>query len=319
MINPFQVPGPDEDPTRPLRPWDEDTAEHEQYYVPVDHTAESFAEFTSQMANPVGLRKNGRLVLVAGQGGCGKTSLMNRCAHWLRKELKASHKITVEVIDLTKASSTTDTVPDRMTQASRRLADEIRVSRVVSGDDALAELAASRDRVGEFYPRLSRALNDRMVLAVLLPPIDLVVQTEEIMQEIADYRRLVDGKLVMFIEVTLADGQTDRLAATKASVGARPLVLPVRPLKDGDGAVFSDVRLALHRQLGDFPELTQEAKEKIDDIPNISVSFLQNLLYGVYEERRRSNDRYSAQDEVSYADITDYVYRNSDFPKTSFR
>jgi energy-coupling factor transporter ATP-binding protein EcfA2 len=318
VTNPFLVPGLDEDPTRPLCPWDEDMADHVGYYVAVDHTAESFTDFTSQMANPDALRKNGRLVLVAGQGGCGKTSLMNRCAHWLREEMKASHKITVEVIDLTKASSATDTVPDRMTQASRRLADEIRLSRVVSGDDALAGLAASRDRVGEFYPLLSRALNEKMVLAVLLPPVDLVVQTEEIMQEIAQYRRLVDGKLVMFIEVTLADDQVDRLAATGGSVGARPLVLPVRPLKDGDGTVFSDVRLALHRP-GVFPELTQEAKEKIDDIPNISVSFLQNLLYNVYEERRKDNKRYTAGDQVTYADITDYVYRNSDFPKTSFR
>jgi nucleoside-triphosphatase THEP1 len=318
MTNPFRVPGLDDDPMRPLCPWDEDTAEHEQYYVPIDHTAESFASFTEQMANPDGLRKNGRLVLVAGQGGCGKTSLINRCANWLRKELQDPHGITVKIINLTKASSGSDTVPDRMMQASRRLADEIKMGKVVPSEELLEPIMASRDRFEELYPRLSRALNDKLVLAVLLPPIDLVVQTENIMEEIRQYSRMVDGKLVMFIEVTLAEEPADRLAAAKDPVAARPLVLPVRPLKDGDAAVFSDARVALHGDLGGFPRMTREAKEKIDDNPNISVSFLQNLLYHVYEERRQGNDRYSDGDVVSYADITDYVFRHSDVQRPRF-
>ena len=318
MTNPFRVPGFDDDPMRPLCPWDKDTAEHEKYYVPIDHTAESFAMFTEQMANPDSLRRNGRFVLVAGQGGCGKTSLVNRCANWLRKELRDSHGITVKIINLTKASSGSDTVPDRMTQASRRLADEIKMSKVVPDEELLESIVASRDRFEELYPRLSRALNDKLVLVVLLPPIDLVVQTANIMEEIRQYSRMVDGKLVMFIEVTLAEEPTERLAVGRESFATRPLVLPVRPLKDGDAAVFSDARAALHDAVGGFPRMTREAKEKIDDNPNISVSFLQNLLYHVYEERRRGNDRYSDRDVVSYADITDYVFRHSDVQRPRF-
>jgi hypothetical protein len=310
MTNPFRVPGLEEDPTRPLCPWDEDTAEHEEYYVDVDTTAKSYADFTMHMSNPDRLLKNGRLVLVAGQEGCGKTSLINRCAHWLMTTVPALRsQLATRVIDLTKATSDNETVHERMAQTSRRLADEVRMRRLVEGEP-LADIMTSRDRPNDLYPQLSGLLNERLILIVLLPPINLLVATEDVMVEMVNYNRLVGAKLVLFIEVTVAEGQTDRLSSVRAHGATPPIVLPVSQLRHEDGELFSTARLSRHQDTAVFPQMTNDAKEKIVDRPTRSVKSLQKLLYQVYEERRLSNSRYSQQDHVTYADITDYAYRH---------
>jgi archaellum biogenesis ATPase FlaH len=311
VTNPFHIPGLDDNPIKPLCPWDEDTPEHEKYYAPIDHTQDAYDRFTESMANPHAVRRNGRLVLVAGQSGCGKTSLMNRCVNWLRAYMKTQHKVRVAIVDLTTASSVTDTVDERMVEVSRRLAQEVTMENLVSADNH-AMINQNRESCADLLPLLEKRLNDKLVLAVLLPPIELLVNADAVAREIGEYSRLVRGKIVFFVEVTLADDQVSRLAAVKAPAAREPMILHVQPLKDGDGVVFSDIRLSLHKESGGFPQMTDDAKKKLSENKSLSVRSLQKHLYGMYEERRTKNDRYTASDTVSFQDITDYLYKISD-------
>jgi hypothetical protein len=315
MTNPFAIPGLDNDPVKALCPWDEDTPEHEDFYAPIDHTEDAYLGFQQDMGNPVALRRLGRLVVVAGQSGCGKTSLMNRCAYWLRTHMKQKpHDVVVRVLDLRTASRATDVVSERMAQAARRLAQEVTTRNLVGKDDA-AEVTANRDRCEDLFPVLNKALNDKLVLAVLLPPIELLSNADAVMHEIAEYGRLVTGKLVLFAEVTLADDPVHRLSTAKAPGARTPLILPVLPLKAGDGAAFSARRLEVYEETGGFPRMTQDAKEKIDEnrVISVSVRSLQKFLYHFYEERRTRNDRYTDDDTVSYQDITEFFWKYGEF------
>lgn len=315
MTNPFAIPGLDNDPVKALCPWDEDTPEHEHFYAPIDHTEDAYAKFQEDMANPDAVRKLGRLVVVAGHSGCGKTSLMNRCAYWLKTHMKKKpHEVVVRVLDLRTASRATDVVEERMAQAARRLAQEVTTRKLVSDGNA-AEITANRDHCEFLFPLLSKALNDKLVLAVLLPPIELLSNAEAVMREVAEYGRLVTGQLVLFAEVTLAEDPVHRLSAARVPGARAPMILPVWPLKPGDGAAFSERRLAVHKKTGGFPWMTQDAKEKIDEnrVISVSVRSLQKFLYHFYEERRTRNDRYTDQDTVSYQDITEFFWKYGEF------
>lgn len=308
MINPFSIPGdhPD-DPIRPLCPWDKDTREHAEYYADIDHMEDSFAQFIESMANISGLLKAGRLVVVAGGKGCGKTSLINRCAHWLQTEARnAGQGLMVEVVPLTAASDSTKNVTERMTAVGLELADEVKV-RNLATDDALADVVAGAGVPATVYRRLSRVLHEQMIVALLLPPIELVpLKTSlSLVNEIRDYTRFAYPKLVFFLEVTLAEDPND-LASLLTGAPTRPIVLPVRPLKPGDGLTFASVRLNLHANGEVFPQLELMAQEKLVE-KNRSVRFVQGLLYSIYEERKRAANRYTNKDLVTYDDIAKFV------------
>lgn len=310
MTNPFAIPGLDSDPVMPLCPWDE--PEHGKYYAPIDHTEDSCDEFVAAMTHPDVVRRRGRLVVVAGQSGCGKTSLMNRCAHWLVTHMK-KHKIVVRVLDLRMASSDMDPVDERMAQVARRLAHEVVTRKIVSAEHAEV-VTANRDRCEDLFPALNTVLNDRLALAVLLPPIELLANADAVMREIVEYGRLVTGKLVLFAEVTLTDDPVNRLSAARVPGGKPPLILPVRPLKPGDGTTFSVKRLGVNKETGGFPSMTPDAMEKIDEnrMISASVTSLQKFLYHFYEEHKTKKHRYTGDDTVTHQDILEFYWKYSE-------
>lgn len=86
MPNPFCVPGRTHEEPGPLCPWAH--GQHSEYYVPVDNTDKVFQEFKDRLVqlNPA---VNAAEVLVHGESGCGKVSVIHRCAWHETQQLGA--------------------------------------------------------------------------------------------------------------------------------------------------------------------------------------------------------------------------------------
>lgn len=291
VVNPFVVPGWEESPLRPLCPW-RYTA-HDEFYVDVNHTLAAFQEYTRRMATAETLREDGRLVLVTGESGCGKTALINRCAHWTRGRL-AEHELSGVIVDLTRDGSQ-QSVDERMRLVTERLLDELAHNGLLS-PEALAGFEGVRP--GRVYAGLGNVLPGNVVLIVLLPP-------AEVIGEIVAYAGLARRRLLFFAESSYLDHA--QVSRVRESVPEPPITLSVGPLNPGDVQRFVEDRLDRHRRRGNYPRISVETMNKAA-MPLRSIAQLQLILCEVYEERSRQNSGYTDDDWVTYEDITRLFY-----------
>ncbi|MFD4668677.1 hypothetical protein ACFWNN_03025 [Lentzea sp. NPDC058450] len=291
-INPFLIPGWEESPLRPLCPWRYQA--HDELYVDVNHTLAAFQEYTRRMAASENLREDGRLVLVTGESGCGKTALINRCAHWTRDRL-AEGGLRGVVVDLTRDGSR-QSVEERMALVAARLLDELTHTGLIPRDD-LALLDSARP--SRLYAGLGNALPGDVVLIVLLPP------AEEVEQEVVAYAGLARRKLLFFAESSyLGHAQVLRV---RDSSPVPPITLTVGPLNQGDVRRFIEDRLARHQGRGHYPRISTDTMDRAAG-PLKSIAMLQRILSEVYDERGRQNSGYTDRDWVTYEDITRLFY-----------
>ncbi|PRY37832.1 ATP-binding protein [Umezawaea tangerina] len=297
-VNPFLLPASGGAPLRPLCPWDEPS--DADYYVDINHTGEAFTQFQEQMGELASLRGDGRFVLVTGESTCGKTSLINRCAAWLRDRLGVALLRTL-IVDLTREGATAaQSVHERMTVICRRLLDELGQERVPDAS-VITELAERCERPDLFYPYLANNIPDDVRLVILLPP------TDELIEELVRYATLARRKMVIFAESAyLNQGQVNDLVAGRGNRDST-IVLGVGQLREGDVRRFVRDRLERHSDSGEYPWMDDETIEKVA-VPLRSIGTVQRILYEVYEDRRRSGLTYSRGDVVTYQDITEFVY-----------
>ncbi|PPK67615.1 hypothetical protein V5P93_005358 [Actinokineospora auranticolor] len=295
-VNPFLLPGWESSPLRPLCPWER--PEDEGYYVPINHTAEAYEEFTAQMGALRWLDSGGRLTLVTGDSGCGKTSLVNRCVGWLLRALQERYQRGV-VVDLSLGPKTRQSVDERMAGVCALLFDRLLQEKVLDGERA----AALRERLAQperFYRYLAGELPDEVVLVVLLPATDLV-------DEVVSYAHLAGRKTLFFTESSYLDERHAHLVRQgTAKVPIPPVALRVGSLRTGDVARFAADRLGRHDR-GHFPTMSATTVRSMAG-PLRSIAMLQRVLSGVYEDRKNRGDRYSDTDEITFADITEYFY-----------
>ncbi|MGP4020770.1 hypothetical protein [Saccharopolyspora sp. 5N708] len=300
-MNPYLVPGTTGRPQAPLCPYE--TNEHEKYYVPVDNTQAAFERFQEEIGDTASLLHEGRLVVATGQQGCGKTSLINRCAAWL-----AEHLGYGEIISLVDESSASDPIEHRLTLVYECLLADLARLRVLSSDQ-LQELAELRDRLDLGYRTLSNrldALDSGLALIVVLP------SSEDLVREIEHYARFARRKILFFAESSYVDYVDRHWAQIRRACRAEPVLLRVGPLDDGDGWLFARARQELHPDAGVYPKVTEETMLRVttSGYPR-SIGQLQTLLHGVYEDlRRRSPEELALRSpELSYEEITDYFFR----------
>jgi energy-coupling factor transporter ATP-binding protein EcfA2 len=291
-INPFLVPGWEESPLRPLCPWRYES--HDELYVDVNHTLAAFQEYTRRMAAVENLREDGRLVLVTGESGCGKTALINRCARWTRDRL-TERGLRGVVVDLTRDGSR-QSVEERMGLVAARLLDELAHSALLA-PEALASLDSVRP--SRLYAGLGNALPDDVVLIVLLPPAD------EVVQEVVAYAGLARRRLLFFAESSYL-GHAQVLKVRDSSP-VPPITLAVGPLNQGDVRRFIEDRLTRHHDRGHYPRISTETMDKAAG-PLRSIAMLQRILSEVYEERGKQDSGYTDDDWVTYEDITRLFY-----------
>lgn len=305
-MNPYLIPGMERRPNGPLCPFQH--PDHEEFYVPVDHSQTRYVEFTEEIGDSSGLIEDGRLMVAYGREKCGKTALLNRCAKYVRDDLVRRGK-KCAVISLSDESIGSRSVADREKYVFDAVLDDIR-KRDLLAASAYNELRDRRDDLLRAYRYLSDCLPADAVVVVLLPPVELA-------QELVDYASYVRPKLLLLAESSYVQDIDGTWPAIKAaSTRVEPFRLMVERLRVEDGWVFASARQNMESENRDYPIVTEETMRLVTDGLKPSIGQLQSLLHGVYREileRRASGDAlaFPEMHEVSYEYITDFFLRAS--------
>jgi len=322
VMNPYLVTGLEATPNAPLCP--HRYAGHDALYVPVDDTDKEFHRFQDTMAAVGRLTSRGRLAVVAGRQGCGKTSLIHRCAAWLRAELRNA-ELTGEIFDLTDSSAPNRSIMLRMEQVITDLVDHLRDER--SGVKAahievlerklreIEEIEDTADReerhlgkVDRVYRNLHEALPADRILIILLPP------SSDIVDEIGKYAGFArHPRIVFFAETDHVEDLDRRWERFSANEAAALVQLDVGSLKDGDSWAYAQARQGTEQDEADFPLADEETMRRVRRNGVTSIGQLHRLLYGVYEDFRAtcSANGSSPPSRLRWHHITDYHFRLS--------
>lgn len=310
-FNPFPLPGWQRTPMRPLCPWK--NSRHRDFYVRVDDADFQFEDFTLQMGDLSALLTEGRLVLVTGESGCGKTALVHRCADWVIQEVDRQREnrelgpsARGLVLDLTGC------LPDGPAQSiedrAAHVCDEL-FGRLVDNEalrpQAVEQLNPDRDTPRRIYPRLGAALAEDLVLVVLLPT------PGELAAEVVQYARAFAGPKVLFVaESDMLDAEEVADIVRQLEAWVPPLTLHVGALQEGDARRFVDDRLQRHSKVGGYPRMSDEAVEFLAGWAK-SVAQLQRTLHGTYESRRGRGLSCGEGDVVTVDDIIAFFNNGS--------
>ncbi|MFC5059186.1 hypothetical protein [Saccharothrix xinjiangensis] len=295
QVNPFPLPGWEHTPMRPLRPFDREV--HRGYYVPVDGSEQAFEEFQHEMGDLTGLLEDGRLVLVTGESGCGKTALVNRCADWVVRRL-AAQGLRGVVLDVTGCLPTDQelSIDQRITEVCDQLFDLL-VDHAALRPEAEDQLRDVRDVPRRVFPRLGRALREDTSLVVLLP------SPNELVDEVIRYARVLRSAKVLFLTESAFLGPDDVAdVVRRLETWVPPVALRVGLLDEGDARRFAADRLDRHAEAGSYPRMSDEAVELVAKLCQ-SVAMLQRFLHGTYEHKLESGLSYTEADLVSVEDI----------------
>lgn len=302
-MNPYLVPGLEATPNGPLCPFH--TPEHERYYVPVDSTKEAFEQFQAQIGDLRGLGDEGRLVVVAGQHGCGKTALINRCATWLRDSL-ADLDINCEISSLTQECLTNEPIQHRMDHVFQCVVDDLLKREQLSEEDRVRALKERRDGIDIAYRFLSSALDsNNVVTIVLLPP------SEDLVKEVERYAQYARKSIVFFAESSFVRAIEMSWPAIHSAGRVPPIRLEVGPLRERDGWLFAEARQEYHPNVTTFRKVSEATMRRVTDGWNTSIGQLQALLFGVYRELNNllGPEGMVVSDEVTYSEITNYWFK----------
>jgi len=300
LVNPFLVPGSEDNPDRPLCPWKDDNKAHHNYYEPVDNTDEAFHEFTG-LVMPERLRNHGRLVVVTGPEGCGKTALTNRCAAWLRTQL-GRWKLRGLIVDLTALRISTLNVDARVKRVWTAMLDIVGEAGEVDGGDI-------PDSMELGLRRFSRALQPDLILIVLLPP------TDDAVGELVEYAGLAIGHLLLFAESSWSAKVADRRAEVRAAAQNPPIELSVSTLRAEDFWVFADNRQQRYAEVSGntIVHVTRQTMGRVSAdagqrLPGWSVRRLHRTLVGASEHKLAKSP---SGGELTYDDFKDYAWWES--------
>ncbi|NUR92434.1 MAG: ATP-binding protein [Nonomuraea sp.] len=245
-------------------------------YVPIDNTEQAYQRFMEFFGFPGLDLTGGRLVTIAGESGYGKTSLVNRCAHWLIQEHQHSPG-TVKV-------DARGEDPDDLPAVYRAAAMEVhtRLDRPVT-----EEVLQLRDvRAG--YQTLSGHMQKDLVALVLLPPITSKRQLDE-------YEWLAHNRNNVIFVTETATTEMNRLCTTVYQDSAWHIRLTIGEASKKDALVFIEKRL--ERACYDMAAIVEPGKEEIRDIIGNrhdlrSIRSLQCYLFDTFEHvKRQDRDR----------------------------
>lgn len=288
-LNPFSVP--EIGPRVPLRPWQ--IGSHEPYYVPVGNTQAAFDEFTRRMDTLATVQREGQLVLVAGESGCGKTALINRCAWYVRERLGTAE--TGVVVDLQRTLTGKQETPkdERFAFVLDQLLAGLDSENALRPDwgDTLKRYDKQPEAI---YRQLHNMMKPQHVAIVLLPPSDLP-------GDVVRYGALSCRKVLFLTEFVYGSHPEDAVDDIVAELekDAPPVTLRLTGLKPGDVRMYITDRLERHKREGKFPRMTNETMDELEEMLR-SVAQMQSACHEVYEQRLKSGLEY---DESSFVDF----------------
>lgn len=305
-INPFLIPGWEHAPKTALCPWR--WKSHAGFYIDVDNYAQSLSSFQGQFTNPALLEDMSRLVLVAGDSGCGKSALRNHCVHLLAKALD-DQKLRAEIVDLTQEVDRAPghemiiDIKKRMSSTGEQLVDQLARSNLV--DEASQErLRGLADRPRRLYSALPEALdrqrNSDVVLFLLLPTVEMVSEVEE-------YAAMPGRRIVYFVESLLVRSKVEQIAHSQGA-DVPPVTMTVGVLNPGDARRFVDARFAEGRKRGEFPGLHDDVVKEFGSRKEMSIAHLQSILARIYKQAMANDDKYVNGQTISLQEAQKLIF-----------
>ncbi|QXJ25552.1 hypothetical protein AGRA3207_007063 [Actinomadura graeca] len=292
-MNPF--PG-----LEPLCPWE--SPEHTDHYAEVDHSKPAFEEFQKALADGSRVVRHGLVVLTTGGSGCGKTSLMHRCAAWVKGAPPPGH--AAQIVDLTREGRSGWDSERRVRHLFERLADELES---LFDDDAMRMLDERRGDPDRVAPALSKALRAASEIAVvLLPP-------SEVPDEVVRIAGLTGKSMLL-----LAETSVEQVAAACAHTLGPACATPVPQLRVGelaaeDGWRYVSHHFARHRHRhggGAWRDVTEDTmRTLVEKRGRMSVKELQMLLHGKYQEIADSGQANGP--DLTFEDFSEYYFRTA--------
>lgn len=295
--NPFVVKNRTSQDSRALCPWTEE--DHDDFYAPVDHSQEAFEDYTTSVGSELTPLLEGRLILIKGEAGCGKTSLMHRCAHWTRQNGKGANGIHVVIADLTKDNLAGMSADARMNNIYSRIVDEIQFENFI--DHArIDSLSAKRQDFAAGFPYLSRVLaGEEVLLLVLLPEIELSV-------DLTNLCHSTKRNIVFFTESSFPAVTGFTSFPTQIPP---PILLEVGLLTRNDGWKFVESRLRLISPAAPLVTIPEEVVNKFMEVRiggrgAMNVRELHLAMAEVYDQALVDKP-----DAISFDDFSQYYLR----------
>jgi hypothetical protein len=304
--------GPGNGQHLPLEPSTE--ADLEALYLPVDQTKEEFDRFKEHLAGVERLGEQGWLVVVTGDSGCGKTSMVKRCALWLELKLQEQYLSPVKV-DLTGENLVHEDIKTRLRRVFGSVLRHMRGGLDSTTVTLLRDLGKS-ERDGDLDDAFEWLADELLAVpadAAKRPVAIVLLPTCPTAKEVLRYAAIARQGLIFFAEV--ADPQEARQcdAELRDQRNSRFLALHLKvgKLKPGDGRLFANnvnLRHSETTSTASFPRMTDEVidthLEAMIKDPGMSILRLRRLASGACREAVR---RGGATIEV--VDVANYHYR----------
>ncbi|MFI0406040.1 hypothetical protein [Actinomadura sp. 3N508] len=240
------------------------------------------------------------MVLVSGGSKCGKTSLIHRCAHWLKDHPPAGHQ--VGITNLTRDDAKGASIDVRMRDVWKRLLHELRFSGIFERH----ELDLLSEQIDEppvqAYDTLSRLLRPKSWILVLLLP------QSSVAEELVRFGHLAAEPNLLFFTETSYEGVA-RDGVRLLSPDAPPLWLSVGTLDVEDGWAYLSHFVAD----GSSPAVTEETMRKVVQERNLgvqpmTVTGLQRLMRGMWQYAVEHG-----KTDLTFEDFMTYAYRTAEY------
>lgn len=293
-VNPFRR---DEALTTPNPPLKCTHDAHCTCHVDIDHANESYEFFQTALKGVGTLQEAGLFVAVGGPTGCGKTSLVNRCATWARKRLESENTKTL-LLNFSGLERDGQTIERRVRKVGTRMYQEVSsTQQLVTAD--LPQIDRKID-IEELTYALSRAMAPDTVLIVITPPAERA-------DEVAAYWAGTQQKMLVFSESS-DEGLHRRKNEWKINNVAQPVYLRTGPLRPGDGVAFRNARINIPGRGETFPDLDPDAIDEFTGGRDLSIGSVQTLLWMIYEHYK--NNPWPTGDIVRRRDLTSFIEKD---------
>lgn len=225
-------------------------------YLELDGAGERFAEFTEVFAEPGSWTGQGQVVVVTGDRGYGKTSLIQRCAAWMVAEAKRAGHCRVVPVDLTdEVWSDQNLIEDRMALTLKRVVSKLGALLTAADHERLGRQESAAEKFRELGQILvARRDGERPIgVAVLL-------QGYPRAPEVEAYYGIASRGMFFFAEMFEEDDrrQVGEFVSSSGRRGAGCYVLELDVLKSGDPGKFVTW---VNRAGQDWPEVPAEITE----------------------------------------------------------
>ena len=299
-----------------------DPTTHPGWYIDdVGNHDECFVAFRA--VSVTALLSKGRLVVVEGPPRSGKTSLINRCRHFLAEQASAVESEQLQIWSCDQSQlSTTKTLSDDSEQllpAPILRRDVCRAAVVEAGDWLEPVRARAEELLREpeannvqlVYKLIGQRLGPDRLAEMVLPKVTL---DSDLARNLEVYDRLAVPQMIFFAERTTTPNSPPLIPEPATAGRDETLILRLHNL------TVDETRSIVAHRLGNGPrteqrpgvedEVFQELADLKNDGPD-SIGYIVELFRALYEKRISGGARYSHLVSIGWAEVTDHLVREA--------